>query len=452
MIRKAQEVIFELYSKLPNQPSTIQPKVLRHITGSLNRQKLDAMIDLARSVESVSCKNSMFNTNPFLLCVANGVVDLQKGTLLPFEKSYLISIQTNIKYSKDAKCPRWDAWLKQMQPKEEMREYLQRAAGYTLTGDVSEQCLFFCHGVGMNGKTTFVETLCKLLGEYHLKSNAKALMVKKNDSSINNDVAQMAGRRMVSASELNDNQQFDESVVKDITGGDAISARFLHKEFFEFHAGFKLWLYGNHEPRVKGKDLGIWRRIKKIWWKVTISESEKDGFLQEKFGLELDGILAWAVEGCKKWVTDGLHEPEDIKQAVEEYKQSMDSLSDFFEEYCVFHPQAKISKAELWEAYRAYLKKIEEKGYEHQRGFNAEIKQRQGISEVRMGNSGAKGWQGIELQATSLFDSRPPTETDPNSSIFSHEENSKQITENSPVLGRESVLEPDLDEDEIIEE
>ena len=179
------------------------------------------------------------------------------------------------------------------------------------------------------------------LGDYGRDCPAETLLAKR-DSGINNDVARLAGARLVCAIETEDGKRFAESLVKALTGGDTITARFLHREFFEFVPQFKLWLATNHKPTIRGDDHAIWRRIRLIPFSVTIPEAEQDGELGAKLAEERAGILKWAIEGCLAWQRDGLQTPEPVRTATADYRADMDRLGQWIDERCIVTPTAKV--------------------------------------------------------------------------------------------------------------
>ena len=287
-----------------------------------------------------------------LLNCPNGTLDLQTGRLLKHDRADLLTKRIEVKYDSNAECPRWLAFLNRiMDGDQELILFLQRAVGYTLTGGVAEQCLFFMLGTGRNGKSTFIETLLALLGDYGQKAPTEMLMFKGNGGGIPNDLARLPGARLVVAAEVEQGRRLAESTVKDLTGGDTITARFLRQEFFDFTPTHKVWMYGNHKPVIKGTDEGIWRRIHLIPFAVQIPVSEQDPNLKAKLAEELPGILAWAVRGCLDWQKHGLSVPESVKEATADYRAEMDVVSAFIEECCTTGQNHYAKWKELYAAY-----------------------------------------------------------------------------------------------------
>ena len=255
---------------------------------------------------------SELNRDRYKFNCENGVLDLKTGKLLEHDLSLLITNQSPVSYDPDADCPTWKAFLESVMKdengkvKHELIEFLQKAIGYALTGDTSEQVAFFLWGNGRNGKSTFINTIKELIGDYGKQTNADTFTSKVHEGGINNDIARLSDARFVSAVESEDGQKLSESLIKQLTGGEPITARFLRKEFFEFLPEFKIFFTTNHKPIIKGNDEGIWRRIRLIPFTVTIPKEEIDTRLPEKLLEELPGILNWAVEGCLKWQQEGV--------------------------------------------------------------------------------------------------------------------------------------------------
>lgn len=393
--RLAKGTVREIYGEAEAvQDSQERKAIAQWAVKSESCERIAAMIRLAQSEVTVTADK--LDVDPYLLCCRNGVLDLRTGEILNPHREDYITKQIPVEYDAGAECPLWHTFLERVLPDVGLRDYVQKAVGYTLTGDVSEQCLFFLYGDGKNGKSTFIEAISSLMGDYFTKARSDTLMMRRN-GGIPNDVAALAGSRLVTVSEVSGGQKLDEGLVKDLTGGDTMAARFLYTEHFNFKAGFKLWLYGNHKPTIRGKDEGIWRRIRLIPFTVQIPEAERDGHLPDKLAQELPGILRWAVEGCLLWQKEGLHEPEAVRDAVNEYRREQDGLADFLAESCIVDRKETIAKKELWSVYQSWADSTGEDCFESQRMFNAEIRNRPGIKEGR-GAGNAAIWKGIAFK------------------------------------------------------
>jgi putative DNA primase/helicase len=235
---------------------------------------------------------------------------------------------------------------------QELIDYLQRAAGYTLTGSTSEQCLFLCHGVTKTGKSTYLVTLRRLMGPYGKQTEMQTFM-HKDRPEVRNDLADLAGARFVYAVESQEGKRLAEGLVKQMTGGvDGMKARFLYEELFEFKPQFKAYIGTNHLPIIKDTDDAIWERIRRIPFLVQIPKEDRDKGLEETLATELPGILAWAVRGCREWQRlNDLQEPAQVLDATRAYRSEMDTVARFPEECCRFHQDFRIKMGDLYAAF-----------------------------------------------------------------------------------------------------
>jgi putative DNA primase/helicase len=326
----------------------------KHARSSESERKLHAMINLAASEEGIPALPEELDKGTYLLNVANGTLDLTTGALLPHKREDLLTKLTPVEYDPDAKAPRWKAFLARvMDNNENLISFLQRAVGYCLTADVSEQVLFICHGTGANGKSVFLQTVLAILGPYG-KTTAQNLLMASYYDAHPTGVADLMGTRMAVSFETSEGRSLDENLVKGLTGGDRIKARFMRQDFFEFEPTHKIWLTTNHKPNIKGTDHAIWRRIRLIPFEVTIPAEERDPQLANKLKEELPGILAWAVEGCLQWQKHGLDAPEEVKAATDKYRQEMDKLGRFIAECCYLDVNAEASSQDLYKEFKEW--------------------------------------------------------------------------------------------------
>ena len=357
---------------------------------SLSRPRLEAMLALAQS--ELPAPTEDFDRDPYLFNCMNGTLDLRTGALRPHHPADLITKLARAPYEPGAECPRWRSFLQRvMNQNAHLSAFLQRAAGYALSGDTDEHCFFFLHGTGRNGKSTFTETLQAALGDYAGRVRSDTLLLKR-ESTIPNDIASMIGARMIVASELPESRRLDEPLIKDLTGGDTIKARFMHQDFFTFVPQAKIWMFGNHKPNVRGTDEGIWSRVKLIPFAVTIPAAERDPKLKNKLiASELPGILTWMVQGCQQWLRGGLQPPPEVEIATAGYRAEMDLLALFLQECCTIDAHAQVTAAALYAAYYDWAgtdaaNKIEFGRRLRERGFAPE-----------KGSHGTRIWQGIGL-------------------------------------------------------
>lgn len=273
------------------------------------------------------------DTQKALVNCKNGVIDLETGELLPHKREYYMTKMLGTHFPESPKLP--EKWLKFLDEifngDKELIRYIQKMFGYNLSGITSEQCIFIMYGTGRNGKSVLVEIMRSLLGEYSLNMQPESLMVKPVGNSANSDIARLKGARCTVALESNDGMRLNEGLIKQLTGGDAITARRLYGNEFEFYPEFKLCLVTNHKPIIRGNDFGIWRRLKVIPFTVTIPDSKVNKNLTNELLQELPDILAWAVEGFRLWRAEGLSEPFIILEAIKEYKHEMDVIAMFLD-------------------------------------------------------------------------------------------------------------------------
>lgn len=251
-------------------------------------------------------------------------------------------------------CPTWLRFLDRvMGGDQDMIAFLQRAVGYSLTGNTGEQCLFIAYGGGSNGKSTFMEVVQHILGDYATTTQV-ATFVGRKEGGIPNDLAALAGVRLVVCSETPEGGGLDEGLVKAVTGGDLISARFLNREFFTFKPRFKLWFLTNHKPIIKGADDGIWRRIRLVPFEQKILDHEKDKGLPEKLKAEACGIMRWALEGLAEWRRIGLSPPAVVTEATAEYRKDMDILGGFLADRCTMGETLVAPNKDVYLAYKSW--------------------------------------------------------------------------------------------------
>jgi putative DNA primase/helicase len=328
------------------------------------------------------------------LCVRNGVVDLRSGELREHNRADLHTKQAPVDYRPDAQAPTWKRFLREVMPSAEDRAFLQRAIGYSLTGDVSEHVLFVLHGNGQNGKSVFLETIRAALGDYAQQAPPE-LIVARRTGGIPSDVARLQGARFVTASETEDGGRLAESMVKQLTGGDRIAARELYGKFFEFDPTHKIWLATNHKPQVFGSDEAIWRRIQLVPFEVTIAKDRRDKRLIHTLRTELAGILAWAVEGCLEWQRDGLGESARIVAATEEYRIESDVFGSFLDEHCVVGDAESAPASVLYQEYEIWASNSNLRPMTKV-AFGRKLAER-GFKKSRTGKANVNVWVGVGL-------------------------------------------------------
>ena len=385
--RLAKETVRSIYREAANAETEEGRKALaKHAAKSESAAAIKAMLELAR--HEVPVLPDELDAHSHLINALNGTVDLKSGELRKPRREDLLTKLAGAEYHPGAEAPTWEAFLERALPSAELRGFVHRASGYSATGDTSEQCILINHGAGANGKSTFQETLASALGDYATRTPTDMLMARRFNG-VPNDVARLKGARFVAASETEEGRRLDEARIKDLTGQDTVSARYMRGEWFDFKPTHKLWLSTNHKPEIRGTDNAIWRRIRLISWGVTIPPAEQDRKLPEKLRTELNGVLAWAVAGCLHWQREGLRAPEEVRRATGEYRAEMDVLAAFLREECAAVEGESTAATVLYEAYREWCGETGERP-EKQRKFGERLKER-GYEKQRITSGTNKG-------------------------------------------------------------
>lgn len=393
----AKQTALALFDEIRNSPD--QKLAFAHARRSQSRQAIDAMVYLARSEPGIPARLTDFDADPMAFNCANGTLDLRTGKLRPHDPLDLITAMSPVVYDADATCKLFDVFLRQiLNGDEALVAYLQRVIGYLLTGLTIEQVLHFFHGLGANGKSTLCEIILAIMGDYAIVC-APELVIAKRHAGIPNDIARLRGVRVALMNETSQGSRFDEAKLKDLTGGDSLTGRFLHQEFFDFRPSHKLIIRGNHKPAITGTDEGIWRRLRLVPFTVQIPGAEQDKHLVEKLRAELPGILRWAVEGCLQWQREGLRPPACVLDAGDVYRAESDTLGRFIEERCEARSLAQIKSSAFFAAYQDFCQRAGER-WIPARDLPMEM-QRRGFEHKR-GGQGVRLYLGIELRELGL--------------------------------------------------
>lgn len=392
--RLAKETIQSIYVDAAASGDETERKALaRHAMRSEAEPRIRAMIALAESEPGVPIRPDDLDGDPWLLNVLNGTVDLRTGKLREHKREDLITKLARVSFDQAAECPVWTAFLYRiMDGNDRLIGFLRRAIGYSLTGLTWEEVLLILWGPGDNGKTTLLELLLEMFGDYAAGTPAETF-VSRRDGTIPNDVARLKGIRLVKAVETDSGRRLAEARVKQMTGRDTISARFMRGEWFDFKPEFTAWLATNHKPEVRGTDKAIWDRIRLVPFTVTIPEAEQDRELADKLRAELPGILCWAVEGCLEWLRDGLGAPQEVLSATETYRAEQDTIANFIDDACIVGEEKKATAKALYAAYRQWC---QESGEEPMGkiAFGTKLGER-GFTPSRTGRE--RWWRGIGL-------------------------------------------------------
>jgi putative DNA primase/helicase len=394
LVRRARATVKTLFQEAALLEGKERDALWTHARKSESDHALEAMISIARC--DVPVQIDSLDRDPFLLNVRNGTIHLETGTLKPHRRQDLITKIAGTAYDPAATCPKWIAFLNRIIDNNAgLIGFLQRAVGYSLTGDTSEQVIFILYGTGANGKSTFLRLLADVLGDYARQAPARALLNNRNDEHPT-AIAGLRGARLVSAVEVDEGRRLAEGLVKQLTGGDRVSARLMRQDYFEFTPTFKIILAVNHRPEIRGTDLAIWRRIRLVPFNVTIPAAEQDRHLVDTLRAELPGILSWAVQGCLAWQRDGLGAPAAVTTATETYRADMDLLAAFLETETVQGPDFSASKSDLYAAFNRWCETNGEQSITH-KAFALRLSER-GFKDWR-GTGGRHFWRGIGLPA-----------------------------------------------------
>ena len=322
--------------------------------GSESEGRLKAMVSLTQTEPEIPLVPDELDSDPWAFNVLNGTIDLQTGDLFEHDQGDQITKLAPVEYDPSAIAPTWDRFLLEiMADRPDLVSFLQRLIGYSLTGLTTEHVLLFLYGLGANGKTTFLNTVLTLAGDYGRQSEPELLIRKRRDSHPTG-VADLKGARVVVTSEIDAGRSLAESLLKQLTGGDRIVARFMKRDFFEFEPSHTLWLAANYRPVVKGTDTAIWRRIHLIPFDVTFPPDRQDPDLTKKLRAELPGILNWAVRGCLEWQREGLNPPAEVRAATDGYRDDMDVLGGFISEHCAVEEGAEAEARDLYKEYTVW--------------------------------------------------------------------------------------------------
>jgi putative DNA primase/helicase len=388
---RAKETAIAIFDEIRDAPD--RKARMQHAQRSQSKAAAEAMIWMARSEPGIPTRLTELDRDGWLFNVANGTLELRTGELRPHAREDLISNIADIRFDRDAECELWDAFLWRILDRdEELYTYLRRFVGYLLVGDTSEQSLHFLYGLGANGKTVFCEVIMRLLGDYALAASPEMIMIRRH-GGIPNDVARLRGIRAALMNETSQGSRFDESKLKDLTGGDTLNARFLHQEFFDFRPTHRIVIRGNHKPSINGTDDGIWRRLRLVPFSVQIPIEDQDHDLLRKLEGELPGILNWALQGCREWQDIGLKPPPIVSAAIAEYRAESDTLGRFITECCETRNLAQVKSSALFKRYQEYCEQAGER-WMASKDFPHEM-QRRGFEHKR--SKAASVFLGIEL-------------------------------------------------------
>lgn len=405
--RRAKDTVGALYGEARELEDVAKRgELVKHALKSESQRALEAMVKNCQSERPIPVTPDELDRDPWLFNVKNGTLDLRTGDLREHRQADRITKLAPVEYYPEAEAPLWTAFLRRaMADNDELVAWLQRAVGYSLTGQVNEQVLFFLQGGGDNGKSTFTKTLLALFGDYGKPTEPNLLVERKMGEAHPAGVADLVGTRFALTVEVGAGRNMDEALVKQLTGGDRIKARFMRENFFEFTPSHKLWLAANHRPNILGTDHAIWRRIRLVPFNVTIPADEQIKDLDEKLLGELSGILRWAVEGAMAWRQHGLGLVDEVAAATKDYRDEMDTLAQYLDDELIVDAQGWISAKDLYDDYQRWCHEQGEKP-ESQRALGLRLRGH-GFTSAKGGKNNRVRWYG--LRSRTLADLKTPT-------------------------------------------
>jgi putative DNA primase/helicase len=360
-------------------------------TALASAKTVAAVERLARSDRRIAATIDQWDADPWLLNTPDGVVNLQTGTKRAHQATDYMTKITAAGPRGD--CPRFLAFLERITGSDpELIAYLRRVLGYALTGITREHALFFGYGTGANGKSVLLSTVAGIFGDYHKTAPIETFTASNVDRHPT-DLAMLRGARLVTATETEEGRQWAESRIKSLTGGDRVSARFMRQDFFEFMPQFKLFIAGNHRPGLRSVDEAIRRRFHLIPFAVTIPAEERDSELTEKMKAEWPGILAWIIEGCLVWQSDGLAAPQAVTAATAEYLESEDAIAAWIDDRCERDVNAWAGASALFASWAAWATKAGE-ALGSQKKFSQKMAERK---FPKHNTAAARGFNGLRI-------------------------------------------------------
>ncbi len=405
VMRYAKETARAIYLESKDcQDDDEAERIAKWAIRSASEPRLRAMVSLAESATSLIALPEHLDAHPMKLTVNNGTIDLRTGKLEPHGPDDLITHLAPVDYIPDARSDAWNEFLVTITGGDrELEKFLQRVIGYTITGDTSEEVLLFPHGPTATGKSTFMETVKTVLGDYASTADFETFLRRRGDGGVRNDIARLAGARLVVSLEVDEGKRLAEGLIKTLTGGDTVAARFMYHEHFEFTPRFKLWLVANHRPKVNADDDAMWRRIVQIPFTNMIPENRRDPGLKQRFksdrGIQ-SAVLAWAVQGCLDWKQHGLQIPESVRDYTDEYRKENDPLANWIADECDLGPSHWTPARDLRQAYEDWCQQNGSDPIGKGKTWGDALRTR-GCKDGNQGKRGSvRGWSGISLTTT----------------------------------------------------
>ncbi len=410
--RRADLLIERMEDEAKKKDEEFSVPMLKLVKRTRSSKAKESMIREAQHLEGIPVLPKAFDRFKDAINVQNGIVELKTGRIRPHKRELMLSMIADVTYDPDAKCPRWMSFLDEItqgDPEEQL--YLQRMVGYCLTGSTAEQCVFFLYGNGKNGKSTFLDTISSIMGDYAKNSEADTVMYKdKGGRGASSDVARLKGARLVTTSEPKEGCRLDEAMVKQMTGGEKVTARMLYRAEIEFKPEFKILMGTNVKPIIKGSDGGIWRRVRMIPFTAQIPPEKVDRQLSDKLKAEKSGIFNWALQGAIDWYKQGFPRCSRVDWANEEYRSEMDRMKQFVDDCLVQSTGSSLQASVVFDVYRRWCEQNGERYPMSMSKFSMEMQDRQGFRKQK--TSRFNEYLGVDFsdigRQIALMDSPPP--------------------------------------------
>lgn len=343
------------------EAESLSPKQSSMFKGIASNKTVAAVVSMARYDRRHASAVDQWDADPWKLNTAAGIVDLKDGQLSPHDPQEYCTKSTSVGPDTEAAgCPKWLGFLRTVTDgNTALIDYLQRVCGYCLTGTTREHALFFLYGTGANGKSVFINTVSGVLADYHRVAPIEIFMESKNDRHPT-EIAMLMGARLVTAVETEEGRRWAESKLKNLTGGDKLTAHFMRQDYFEFVPQFKLLIAGNHKPAIRSVDEAIRRRLNLIPFTVTIPAEKRDPDLAEKLRAEYPAILSWMIAGCQQWQTSGLNPPDTVRKATDDYLDAEDAIMTWVEACCDRSPSAFETTTALFNSWKSWAERNNE--------------------------------------------------------------------------------------------
>lgn len=336
-----------------------QQKALQYAIEECERARgIETIVKVAGTLAGLETRVMDYDSDPLLIATRGGTFDLSLDYQRPALQEDLISRCAGAAYDPDAECPEWEAFLLQVMSGDRDRvDFLQRALGYSLTGDMREQVFFMMVGDGANGKSTMMRAVEAAMGTYATTAGFETFEASGHqDREAKEVLARKKGSRLISASEAEDERVLAEARVKRITGGDPIAVRGMYKDGFEYRPTFKVWLTLNQMPIVLNPDFSFRRRLIVVDFKERFNGATADKQIERRLLAEVPGILRWIIDGAREWYLNGLQVPESVRLATDEQVITADLVYQWLEESCEQGPEHVMGATEAWSAFNEWCK------------------------------------------------------------------------------------------------